>query len=97
MAVLTTKHNDEIILTCSCGCDDSVHLKITQEDDTFAFMAFLNGNYYRDQCSGFKLFTQKLRKIWAILTNKDYYYSDIILSAKDFEEFKKFVITDRNI
>lgn len=32
-----------------------------------------------------------MKKIVSILRNKDYVYSDLILSKKDFEEFKEYV------
>lgn len=34
---------------------------------------------------------RKMKKIVSILRNKDYVYSDLILSKKDFEEFKEYV------
>lgn len=37
------------------------------------------------------LFFEKLKKIWAIICNKDFYYSDIVLTKDDFKEFKEWV------
>ena len=36
-------------------------------------------------------FFEKLKKIWAIISNKDFYYSDIVLTKDDFKEFKEWV------
>lgn len=36
-------------------------------------------------------FIKKLKKIWIIIRNKDFYYSEIILNKKDWEEDKKWV------
>lgn len=92
MAVLISKDKKDLIVNCKCGCDDSVHLKITGDEYDYAFMCFLNGNFYRDQESGvWRSWVRKVVKILCILRGKDYYYSDIVMSKKDFEEFKKYV------
>lgn len=91
MSVLINKQKDEVILTCKCGCDDAVHIKVIHDDLGYAFLTFMNGSFYRDQCSGLDLLKRKVRKIWAILVNRDYYYSEIILSESDFEEFRKYI------
>ena len=47
----------------------------------------LSGNWYKEQAG----FIKKLKKIWAIIRNKDFYYSEIILNKKDWEEYKKWI------
>ena len=34
---------------------------------------------------------KKMKKIWAIIRNKDFYYSEIILNKKDWEAYKKWI------
>ena len=36
-------------------------------------------------------FFEKLKKIWAIICNKDFYYSDIVMTKEDFKEFKEWI------
>jgi hypothetical protein len=92
MSVLKSKDDREIIINCICGCDDSVHIKIDKEDyECYCIITYLNGNFYRDQKSVFNTFIKKLKKIWAIIRNKDYYYSDIILNEEEFEEFRDYI------
>jgi len=93
MAVLLSKDKKELIVSCSCGCEDSFHLTINCDDDTdYAFMSYMNGNFYRDQnTSFFHNLRIKLRRILCILFNKDYYYSDVRISKKEFELFKEYV------
>ena len=50
-------------------------------------MTYLSGNWYKEQAE----FIKKLKKIWAIIRNKDFYYSEIILNKKDWEEYKKWI------
>lgn len=39
----------------------------------------------------FDVIKLKLKKIWAILRNKDFYYSEISMSREDFETFKEYI------
>ncbi len=51
MAVLTNFENDELVVSCSCGCNEGVHIKLdyNKDFDDYAFMAFTNGNFYKEQ------------------------------------------------
>lgn len=95
MSVFFNKDNDELVVTCGCGWEDhAAHIKILhdKEDDDFCYLTYLNGNFYKEQNQKIsEVFKRKLRKIWAIVVNKDYYYSDIIMSRKEFEQFKEFI------
>ena len=92
MAILISNDNKELIATCNCGCEDSVHIKVENiSDDYFAFVSYMNGNFYTDQNSCFTTLKNKIKKIWSIIRNKDYYYSDIVLTKKEFEDFKQFL------
>lgn len=96
MAVLKNFENDELIVSCKCGCNDGIHIKINKEEDETdrAFVAFTNGNFYREQSSSF---IKKLQKIWAIIANKDFYYSDVVMTEKDFEQFTNLVVSKGKI
>lgn len=89
MAVLKNFDEDELIIKCKCGCDEGIHIKLYKEDENdYAFMTFTNGNFYKEQ--GF-CFVNKLKKIWAIIKGKDFYYSDIKMSKEDFDQFKEWI------
>lgn len=88
MAVFKNFKDDELIISCKCGCDEGIHFKIENyEDGDYAFLSYTNGNFYTQQRSLF----EKLKKIWAIISNKDFYYSDIVFTKEDFKEFKEWV------
>ena len=92
MAILKNKDNTELFVDCRCGCDEGVRIKIDKEEpDCFVIMNYTNGNFYRDQESILNTISKKLKKIWAIIRNKDIYYSDIILTKEDFEVFKEYI------
>ena len=95
MAVMISEDKKDLIVTCKCGCQDAIHLKVDDEDkdvDYYAIQTYMNGNWYRDQDDRvFRNIGRKLKKIWAIIRNKDYYYSDVVMNKEDFEQFKKWV------
>lgn len=88
MAVFKNFKDDELIVSCKCGCDEGIHFKIHDyEDGDYAFLTYTNGNFYTRQ----RPFFEKLKKIWAIIMNKDFYYSNIVLTKEDFKEFKEWI------
>ena len=95
MAVMISEDKKDLIVTCKCGCQDAIHIKIDDEDKDavyYAIQTYMNGNWYRDQDDRvFRNIGRKLKKIWAIIRNKDYYYSDVVMNKEDFEQFKKWV------
>ena len=89
MAVFKNFKDDELIVSCKCGCDEGIHFKIHDYGDgDYAFLSYTNGNFYTQQ----RPFFEKLKKIWAIIWNKDFYYSDVVLTKDDFKEFKEWII-----
>nr|DAQ99722.1 MAG TPA: hypothetical protein [Caudoviricetes sp.] len=88
MAVFKNFKDDELIVSCECGCDEGIHFKIYDyKDGDYAFLTYTNGNFYTQQRRSLK----KLKKIWAIIWNKDFYYSDVVMTKDDFKEFKEWV------
>lgn len=100
MSVLKTNDGKELMITCSCGCDSGVSIRVEQDywnagksdNDTFAYCTILSGNWYKDQYQIIRdVLWQKMKKIWAIIRNKDYYYSEICMTRKDFETFREYI------
>ena len=95
MAVMISGNKKDLFATCKCGCQVTIHIKVDDEDkdaDYYAIQTYMSGNWFRDQDDTvFRCIGRKLKKIWAIIRNKDYYYSDVVMSKKDFEQFKSWV------
>ena len=94
MAVMISEDKKNLIVNCECGCEDTIHIRIddTEDENVCAFMTYLNSNWYRDQDDRiFRTIGRKLKKIWAIIRNKDYYYSDVLMSCDDFKRFKEYI------
>jgi hypothetical protein len=93
MAVLKNKDDTELYVDCVCGCNDGIRFKIDKDDfDYYCFMSYTNGNFFREQCNTILgVLLNKLEKIWAIIRNKDYYYSAIVLTKDEFNEFREYI------
>lgn len=93
MSVLRSKDGTELIVNCSCGCDEAFRIKVNHErdDDMYFVLTYTNSNFYREQNSGmFCALGKKLKKIWRIIRNKDFCYSEICMTKQDVAEFKEY-------
>lgn len=93
MSVMKSKDGRELMVDCSCGCNDGVRIKVNTEDkDMYFLVTYTNGNFYRDQNESILgVIKKKLKKIYSILANKDYCHSEICMTKEDFLEFKDFI------
>ena len=92
MAVMRNKDGNELYVDCYCGCNDGIRLKVDKDEfDFYYFLSYTNGNWYRDQTSIWMTFCNKLKKIWAIIRNKDHYYAEITMTKEDFDELKEYI------
>ena len=86
MSVMKSKDGNDLMVDCSCGCDEGIRIRIDRrDDDSYAILTYTNGNFDRDQKGVFSTLGRKWRKILAILRNKDYCYSEICMSREDMK------------
>ena len=88
MAVLKSEDGKELLVDCSCGCNEGLRISIKKDEDGYAYLSYVSGNFYNGQGS---TFARKLKKIWRILRGKDYVYSEICMTEAEFEEFKDYI------
>ena len=94
MAVLKTKDGKELHIDCRCGNDEGIRFRINSFDDFshYCLMTYTNGHFYREQDDRiWKVLYKKLKKIWAIIRNKDFYYSEIVMNKEEFNEFRDYL------
>ena len=93
MAALKNKDGTELYIDCHCGCNDGIRIRVHKDDfDYYCFWTYTNGNFYTEQGETvFRTIRKKLEKILAIIRNKDYYYSDVVMTKDEFEEFKEYI------
>lgn len=65
---------------------------LTTDDKTEIIVSCRYGSFYSEQDETiWRIICKKLRKIWAIIRNKDFYYSDVIMSKSDFVKFREMI------
>ena len=82
--------NNEYVTFCRCGFMDGVVLKFDKDDDELS-LQFVSDNFYTTQNRGKMSFKEKVKRIWYIITNKEYCYFDILIDKNELQEFKEFV------
>lgn len=93
----TTENTKELIVSCRDGCDNGIRIKIDHDIiegtdyEDYAFLTYQSGNWYREQGGVFRCLAEKCKKIWKIIRNKDFYYSEICMSKEDFKRFKEYI------
>lgn len=94
MAVLKNKDGKELYIDCCCGCDEGIRFKINKDDDFdyYFIMTYTNGSFYKEQGETiWGVLCKKFKKTWAIIRNKDFYYSEVVMTKDDFNEFKEYL------
>lgn len=93
MAALKNKDGTALLIDCCCGCDEGIRFKVDKEDyEYYCFMTYTNGNFYSEQNETiWGVLSKKLKKIWAIIRNKDFYYAEVFMTKDDFNEFREYI------
>jgi hypothetical protein len=93
MAVMKNKDCTELMVDCHCGCDEGIRIRIDHDyPDDYCFVSYTNGRFYAEQGETiWGILTKKFEKIWAIIRNKDYYYSEITMTKDEFETFREYI------
>jgi hypothetical protein len=63
-----------------------------EDNDFYCFMTYTNSKFYTEQCEGmWRVLCIKLKKIRAIIRNKDFHYTETFLTKAEFDEFKEYI------
>ena len=88
-SVLSNKEGTDFAISCDCGCKNTIRIEKNIYDEVG--ISFLTDNYYNKQQTIWSIIKEKFEKIKCILTNKDYYYFEIILTKDQFNEFREYI------
>lgn len=80
----------EYVTFCKCGCGNGVVLKFDTEDDELS-LQFVSDNFFMMKKKGKMSFREKMKRIWYIITGKEYCYFDIFIDKDELQKFKEFV------
>ncbi len=81
---------NEYVTFCKCGCMDGVVLKADNNDHELS-LQLVSDNFYFMQGRGKMSLKEKLKRIWFIITGKEYCYFDILIDEEELQAFKEFV------
>lgn len=91
MAIYKAINKDAVSVTCDCSCGNGMEFIVDRDPDCYALIMAMNSNFYRDQNGALRVLKSKLEKIWCIIRNKDFYYSEVIMSERQFNDFKDII------
>lgn len=83
-------NNNEQVTFCKCGCGDGVVLKFDKEDNELS-LQFVSDCFYMMQNKGKMSLREKIKRVWYIITSKEYCYFDILIDKNELQKFKEFV------
>lgn len=82
----------EIIINCSCGCDEEIHIKKYIGDDVIPddyFITISESKFYSKQNGILKTIKNRLKSIWRAISGKEYRLCEVNLSKTNLEELKR--------
>lgn len=80
--------DSECIVTCKCHCGEGFLFSIEKDQfDNFFYQLAMDARWNTEQHG----FFWKLKKIWAVIWNKDYCYSELCLNKDEFEKYKEWI------
>ena len=94
MSVMKSKDGNDLMIDCCCGCNNGMRFRVFKEEDPefYCFVTYTTGVLWSGQSKTiWRVIREKLKKIWAIIRSKDYYYSDWVMTKEEFEEFKEYI------
>ena len=69
---------DKILIGCSCGCSVLDISKLYDDGDE-VYISHYYSSFYTKQNGWFDRLKDKIRFIWCIIANKEYYFYEVIL------------------
>lgn len=81
---------NEFVTFCKCGCGNGIVLKTDNENEEVS-LQIVSDNFYTMQNKGKMSIKEKIKRIWYIITGKEYCYFDILINKDELQVFKEFV------
>lgn len=89
MAVYKNDNEKRLILSCDCGCGESLYINTEFDKDFNEYYMEIGGaDFYHEQVSMVK---RRLRRAWNGLRGKDKCLTSLILTRKDLQDLTNFL------
>lgn len=90
--VYKTKDNNSLIVNCSCRCGDGIEFTISNFDNIAeVWLTQTTYSWNSESMSFWDRLKTKIKRLWLVLCNKEYYYTEISLSKDDFGAFVEYI------
>lgn len=90
--VYKTENCNSLIVNCSCRCGDGLEFTISNFNNVAeVWMTQTTYSWNTENTTFWNRFKLKLKRLWSVLCNREYYYTEIILSKDDFSTFVEYV------
>lgn len=91
MAVLCDANKSELYIRCNCGCGNSFYFALDAYNPNLMSLSVNNSNFSREQNGMFSVLRHKWKKIWCIIRNKDFCYSEMVLTQEEVEKLADYL------
>lgn len=85
-----SKDEKVLVVTCTCGCEDAIHLKrFVDEDKSIPVEYYLtinSGKFYSEQDGILRIIARRLKRAWKVLRGKDYCCNEIVMKREEVVE-----------
>lgn len=75
--------SNSVLIKCDCGCGI---LDVNRDEDG-TYISYYGSVFYTGQETFFGRLINKIKMIWLIIRNKEFYFYDLVLEGKEEEDF----------
>jgi hypothetical protein len=88
--IYQNKNNDELIVSCDCGCGKSLLWQAKQfdDEDEGCYVSLVEHSWYAKQDSKLKSY---FKRLWKALRGREYCLTELVLKKEEIKEFTLFL------
>ena len=88
--IYTAKENNELIITCNCGCGSGLLWKAVKFDDKDEqyFLSFIENSWFAKQTG---LIRPYFKRLWKALRGKEYCLTELVMTKTEITELSQFL------
>ena len=88
--IYTNKENNELIISCDCGCGSGLLWNATKfdEEDEQYFVYLTEHSWYAKQTGRIRPY---IKRLWNALRGKEYYLTELVMTKSEVAEYADFL------
>ena len=86
--VYQSKDHQSVFVNCSCGCGEGLEIRLNKysQEEGDICISMVESKWYSEQIGGWAHLKKKVKRLWRLVCNKDYYYSELILKNEQLTQ-----------